>query len=241
MPSRSERILEFAAKYPQPFRWIISLSRKGVLPFFIRDHWFSNQIARRVGLGAHHPHWHRTVMYEECFRWVRELDPSSMNLLEISPGSNEVWRELGFKSNTRVDYPAFDICSHVLHQKFDFICADQVFEHLLWPYRAGKHIHEMLNPGGYALILTPFLLRVHPSPFDCSRWSETGLKHLLVECGFRPENIRTGSWGNRSCVRSDLRTDGGWTYWSWWRSLSNDPLFPVAVWALARKEAGLGG
>jgi SAM-dependent methyltransferase len=239
MPSRSERILEFASKYPRLFRWTISLSRKGVLPFFIFDHWLSNQIARRVGLGAYHAHWQRIVMYEECFKWVRALDPSSMSLLEISPGPNEAWRELGFKSSARVDYPEFDICSQVLHQKFDFICADQVFEHLLWPYRAGKHIYEMLNPGGYALLLTPFLLRVHPSPSDCSRWTETGLKQLLAECGFRPENIRTGSWGNRSCVVSDLRTDGNWTYSSWWRSLKNDPLFPVAVWALARKETGI--
>jgi hypothetical protein len=113
------------------------------------------------------------------------------------------------------------------------IIAEQVFEHLLWPYRAGKNVHRMLNQGGYFLITTPFLVRIHSGPTDCSRWTETGIRYFLAECGFSLERIQTGSWGNRACVRANF------SQWSRYRrlvhSLRNEPSFPVVVWALAQK------
>jgi len=175
-------------------------------------------------------HWARTVMYRECFKMVRELEPSRLEVLEVSAG--QVWRALGFKSFTEVNFPVFDLCSMTLPKTFDLIIADQVFEHLLWPYRAGKNAHAMLKSGGYVLITTPFLIKVHEVPVDCSRWTELGLKHLLAECGFPIGNIRTGSWGNRACIKANF---GGWARRGWFRSLANEPEFPVSVWALARK------
>ena len=92
-------------------------------------------------------HWARTVMYRECFRLVRELEPSKLEALEISAG--HIWRTLGFKSFTEANFPEFDVCSMTLPKAFDLIIADQVFEHLLWPYRAGRNVHSMLKPGGH--------------------------------------------------------------------------------------------
>jgi hypothetical protein len=119
-----------------------------------------------------------------------------------------------------------------LLKEFDIIIAEQVFEHLLWPYRAVVNVHQMLNSGGVFLITTPFLIKIHNYPVDCSRWSELGLKHLLAEGGFEIDKITTGSWGNRACVR------GNWLGWQpyikWIHSLKNEPEFPVTVWALAR-------
>jgi hypothetical protein len=89
---------------------------------------------------------------------------------------------------------------------------------------------------GHFLATTPFLLRIHKVPYDCSRWTETGMKYLLAECGFPLETIHTGSWGNRDCVRENLRSDGkSAPYRPWKTSLRNDPDFPIVVWALARK------
>jgi SAM-dependent methyltransferase len=175
-------------------------------------------------------HWARAVMYQECFQLVRGLDPRKLDTLEISAG--KVWKPLGFKSFTEANFPEFDVCSMTLPGRFDLIIADQVFEHLLWPYRAGKNVHSMLQPGGYFLVTTPFLIKVHDVPVDCSRWTELGLKHLLAECGFPMEGIRTGSWGNRACVKANFRR---WARRGWFKSLSNEPEFPVSVWALARK------
>jgi SAM-dependent methyltransferase len=172
-----------------------------------------------------HGHWARTVMYRECFRLVRALEPSKLEALEISAG--HIWRTLGFKSFTEANFPEFDICSMTLPKTFDLIIADQVFEHLLWPYRAGRNVHSMLKPGGHLLVTTPFLIKVHKVPVDCSRWTELGMKHLLAI-----EEIRTSSWGNRACVRANFR---GWARRGWFKSLVNEPEFPVSVWALAKK------
>jgi hypothetical protein len=59
------------------------------------------------------------------------------------------------------------------------------------------------------------------------------MRHLLAEGGFDLDRITTGSWGNRSCVRSNLLM---WTpYNRWLHSLRNEEDYPIQVWALARK------
>jgi len=192
-----------------------------------------NKQAIKKALDAVHydyGHWARTVMYQECFRLVRELDPARLDALEISAG--KVWKPLGFRSYAEANFPEFDVCSMTLSGRFDLIIADQVFEHLLWPYRAGRNVYSMLRPGGHFLVTTPFLIKVHDVPVDCSRWTELGIRHLLAECGFPIDGIRTGSWGNRACVKANFRR---WARRGWFKSLANEPEFPVSVWALARR------
>jgi SAM-dependent methyltransferase len=173
--------------------------------------------------------WVRTIMNRECTKLLQEINPAQLNALEIS---GHKWRKIGFKSFMEVDYPDFDICQDRLPKTFDVIIADQVFEHLLWPYRAGKNVYEMLQPAGYFLVTTPFLIRVHDIPIDCSRWTELGLKYFLAECGFPLEKIQTNSWGNRACVKANFKK---WAHQGWFRSQRNEPNFPVSVWALAQK------
>lgn len=183
-------------------------------------------------LGYDYTQWARVVMYRELFEFVSSIHPEELDALEISPGVE--WQKLGFKSFLGIGYPDFDICKDKLDERFDVIVADQVFEHLLWPYRAGKNVLKMLNPGGYFIITTPFLIQMHACPIDCSRWTETGLKYFLAECGFELEEIDTGSWGNRSCVRANLKPNH-WEDRGWSKSLNNERDYPVAVWAIARK------
>lgn len=215
------------------------MSRERLLPFRIYEHWLSQKIARALGFPPYHEQWIRTVMYRECFKLIAELGPSRLKVLEISPGWNRIWAQCGFKSIQYVDYPEFDICRDALDDTFDLIIADQVFEHLLWPYRAGRHVRRMLAPGGHFLVTVPFLVRVHASgediPYDCSRWTEVGLRHFLSECGFPLEGIKSGSWGNRRAVVGNFKT---WPGPAWWRPMRNEPDFPVAVWALAKREEG---
>lgn len=181
---------------------------------------------------VHYDHgpWSRAVMYQECFKLIEGLGPSKLDVLEIS--ASKVWQPLGFKSYTEANFPEFDVCSMTLPKSFDLIIANQVFEHLLWPYRAGRNVYSMLKPAGHLLVTTPFLIRVHDDPVDCSRWTELGIKHLLAECGFPIDCIKTGSWGNRACVKANFRT---WAWRGWFKSLTNEPDFPVVVWALAKK------
>ncbi len=177
-------------------------------------------------------YWNRAVMYQKCFELVRALHPETLDVLEISAGMGETWKNFGFSTYSAANFPEFDVCSMTLPRQFDLIVADQVFEHLLWPYRAGKNIYSMTRPGGHFLVTTPFLVKVHQVPVDCSRWTELGLKHLLAECGFPIEGIRTGSWGNRACAKADFN---GWSRRGWFKSLANEPDFPVSVWAIAQK------
>ena len=189
-------------------------------------------ILRRLYLvGTVPEHWARIVMNRETEKLIATLPINGMRALEIS---GEEWgRKMHFKAYESVHYPQFDVCESALDETFDLIIAEQVFEHLLWPYRAGKNIYKMLQPGGYFLLTTPFLIRIHNFPTDCTRWTGTGIKYLLAECGFDLERVRTGSWGNRACIRANFFR------WALFRpllhSLRNEPDFPIVVWAIAQK------
>ena len=102
--------------------------------------------------------WVRSVMYESCFDFVRSLDPSRLDVLEISAGPQWV-REFRFRRYEPTQFPGFDICAETLPRRYDLIIADQVFEHLQWPYRAGRNVWSMLKPGGHFVVVTPFLVR----------------------------------------------------------------------------------
>jgi SAM-dependent methyltransferase len=167
-------------------------------------------------------------------RLVQMLGPQNLDALEIS---GDGWRDFGFRSYRQVQYPSFDICTQPLQQRFDLIIAEQVFEHLLWPYRAGRNVLTTLKPGGHFLITTPFLVKVHDWPVDCTRWTELGLKHFLAECGFELESIRSGSWGNRESVWAHFLAEQPVTFRAGKHTLINERAFPHHVWALARKPA----
>jgi SAM-dependent methyltransferase len=193
-----------------------------------------NLVTRAVDTltGTEEVGWQRKIMYQETKRLVQKLRPEELDALEIS---GVRWRSLvDFRSYKSVDFPEYDLCVAPLPEQFDLVIADQVFEHLLWPYRAGKNVYEMVRPGGHFLVMTPFLVRVHPHPTDCSRWTETGIRHLLAECGFPIDSIRTGSWGNISCVRAELTRFRRYRR-LFHQSLRDQPQYPIQVWALAKK------
>jgi SAM-dependent methyltransferase len=91
--------------------------------------------------------WVRVVMYRRCFEFIRSLGPERLDVLEISAGPQ--WkRAFKFRCFTETHFPEFDICSQALDRQFDLIIADQVFEHLPWPHKAGRNVFKMLRPGG---------------------------------------------------------------------------------------------
>lgn len=177
----------------------------------------------------------RVVMNQSTREWINALPTNHMDAFEIS---GLFWKRRvakPWKSFTEGWYPEFDICAPLddgHKSKYDIVIAEQVFEHLPWPYRAIKNVYAMLRPGGYFLVTTPFLFKIHASPIDCSRWTPQGLAFLLQEGGFAPDAIQTDAWGNRQAVRLQLRPRN---YCKRLHSLKNEPDYPVCVWALARK------
>ncbi len=193
-----------------------------------------NKILRALYLkafGEYKPgHWCRVVMNKSTHDLIAKLDYKNMSVLEIS---GTKWKNFGFAKYKSVQYPEFDISQQVLDEQFDLIIAEQVFEHIHKPYRAGVNVFKMLKPGSHFLITTPFMIRIHPHPDDCTRWSKTGIKYFLEDCGFALNNIESYSWGNRSCVKGNFRK---WvSYIPFWHSLKNEEFFPLVIWAIATK------
>jgi hypothetical protein len=192
--------------------------------------WNRREALRRFFGGKQEMCWVRKVGVDATRGLVESLPLGELSALEIS---GTTWREWPFRKYVSANYPEYDVCKDVLPERFDLIICEQVFEHLLRPYQAGKNVYEMLKPGGYFMVSVPFLVPIHNHPTDCTRWTEMGLKHFLAECGFSLEGIQTGSWGNRNCVKRNLNE------FLYYREnlhpLKNEARFPVDVWALARK------
>jgi SAM-dependent methyltransferase len=174
-------------------------------------------------------HWCRVVMNAATQEIVGQLPFPSFDVLEVSGTS---WGRAGFRSYRSVRYPDFDICREALPEQFDLIIAEQVFEHLRSPFSAARNVLQMLRPGGYLLITTPFLIRFHPEPIDLWRWTKDGLRFFLEDVGFA--QAATQSWGNKECVIANL---DGWVDFEPHHRLQDDPRYPLVVWGLARKAS----
>lgn len=216
---------------------ILAKIRRAIATRAAADDGLKNLIKRMAApLGYDLTHTVRKVYWEDCTNRINSWKPETLDVMEISAGAK--WRTFPFRSFRALDYPEHDICDEqfdpALEGAFDLIIADQVFEHLLWPYRAARNVHRMLRPGGRFLVMTPFMIRVHEVPYDCSRWTETGMRYFLAEAGFPLEEIETASWGNADAMKESLVA---WGRVGWKRSFPNDSRFPVTVWAVARKAA----
>jgi len=179
-------------------------------------------------IGYDKTHITRTVAYREIDRLLDALGTETHDALEISAGWK--WRARAWNSFSEMNWPEYDICEHRLDRQFDIIIADNVFEHLKYPYRAAQNVRAMLKSGGYFINITPFMIRHHPIPLDCSRWTQEGMRYFLEEVGFDPEKITTGGWGNAAAVRANMHR---WARTGWKRNPPNDPNFPVTIWAIA--------
>ncbi len=103
--------------------------------------------------------------------------------------------------------PHIDMCldAHALPfqaDRYDYVVAIEVFEHLYDPSQACNEIYRVLKKGGVLIITIPFLFRIHGDPSDYSRFTEYGLANLL-SCF---ANMKLSSYGGRISVISDLIT-----------------------------------
>ena len=186
----------------------------------------------RSSLGYDNRNWLRVKQMEAFEAFLKEDDRSNRSVLEVSPGWNAYWKKL-CRTYTSVDYPEFDICRDRLGRQFSIVIADQVLEHVKRPVEAAKNIHAMTEPGGWALVATPFLFRVHARPHDFSRWTPSGLKQLMIEGGFHEDHVSAFSWGNKACARAHI--GGPVRAYGWGRDMSNDEEYPMMVWSFAQR------
>ena len=67
---------------------------------------------------------------------------------------------------------------------FDSILSNQVFEHVFNPNEFLREINRVTKIDGLFLITVPFVWDEHEQPYDYSRYSSFGLKHILSKHGF---------------------------------------------------------
>jgi SAM-dependent methyltransferase len=177
--------------------------------------------------------WVRYAMDNSTYKWMKQFDCSRLTVAEIS--GNQWAKKVPWKEYTTLSYPEFDVCMSSFPGTFDVIIAEQVFEHVRYPQKASQNIYSALNPGGLFLVTVPFMFHIHPTPLDCWRWTPQGLKFLLEDAGFDPDNIEVDSWGNFECfLRHAIDQTAPWMNESF--PLHNNKFIPQMVWALAQKQ-----
>ncbi len=67
---------------------------------------------------------------------------------------------------------------------YDMVISLNTFEHLRRPEDILRRLPTVLVPGGRLLIVVPFLIRVHASPYDYVRLTASWWTETLAECGF---------------------------------------------------------
>ena len=175
--------------------------------------------------------WQRVVMNRVVDRHLAMLEPEKHSAAEIS---GEAHRDRPWKSFRSLNFPEFDLCAPLVDdQRYDVVICEQVLEHVIDPYAAARNLRELCVPGGWVIVSTPFLIKVHELPMygmrDYWRFTPRGLQVLLENAGLEVDEV--SSWGNRDCVVGNLSR---WSAYRPWHSLRNETDLPVQVWAFAR-------
>jgi SAM-dependent methyltransferase len=81
---------------------------------------------------------------------------------------------------------------------FDLIVSTWVVEHLLNPKKFFEEAHRVLSDDGILVCSVPFIYRIHGSPSDYWRFTDTALSYLAHSSGFR--NVDVLSVGGTPCI-----------------------------------------
>lgn len=175
--------------------------------------------------------WCRQVMNREIGDVLTAEATPTSTCLEVS---GNMWGHLPWRSHRSTTFPELDLLHVDDHPESlsgaDVVICEQVLEHVRDPIAAAKGLVALARPGGLVVVSTPFLIHVHRSPGDYWRFTEDGLELVLRSAGL--EQLRVDSWGNRRCVKANF---GRWARYERWHSLTNEPDYPLVVWASGRR------
>jgi len=119
-------------------------------------------------------------------------------------------------------------------ERFDVVICEQVLEHVTDPAAGIANLAALCRPGGFVVITSPFLIKVHELPmygmFDYWRFTPRGLRLLVERAGL--EVIETGQWGNRMAVTGNLSR---WSAHRRWHPMGNEADVPLQIWCFAQR------
>ena len=135
------------------------------------------------------------------------------------------------------DYPEVDMINICYPDGvFDYIVADQVLEHVKYPWKAVEECRRVLKSEGYLILTSCFLQFIHGCPYDYWRFTPDGLKILC-------ENYKSiemvGGWGSLKAFNMVHKGRRGEDVPGNKElkevAKNNDDKYPVLVWIIARK------
>ncbi len=200
-----------------------------------------NRALRWTARGPSGPHLTRYFMYERLAAVAKGLDRKGGRLLSVSHSTGFATM-LGFEPSETVEanYPEHNLLDLAFEDNsFDVVVSDQVLEHVEGsPYQAIGECTRVLKPGGLAIHTTCLINPIHKVPGDFWRFTPDGLALLHADYA---ETIDCDGWGNEAAwemVRTGLRFHP--VPHAHWHPLhkvatSNDPLWPIVTWIVARK------
>ncbi len=180
-------------------------------------------------------------MYNRLAAIGPRLPSHSGRVLSISHSQN-LAELMGFSATEVVaaNYPEHNIIAlDFPDESFDFVCSDQVLEHVEGdPQQAIDQCRRLLKPGGITVHTTCFINPVHGVPKDFWRFTPEALRLLHKDFS---EIIECGGWGNFDVwkVVQDGMRFLGVPHDKWHPlykiAMRNDPLWPIVVWVVAKK------
>ena len=184
----------------------------------------------------------RYVMYLDILEFIQQKPRqgyfNNPAIIEFG-GSNGIIKLMfrNYAYEIADNYPEIDIqdlsrfkCDH-----YDFVILDQVLEHVPNPAKGIQEVFRLLKKGGWLIITTPFLVKIHYVPNDYWRFSREGLRQLLLNYS----DVVVKSWGNKDVVINHIKT-GTWPSVKEVQergcfNLENDEDLPHVVWGFAGK------
>ena len=140
----------------------------------------------------------RTQNYRLTRDWVNKFSHTDL-LLDVGCGpliNQELLRE---RSAIYVDGGDYDgvnlVCDFskslpMKQNSIDGMLCSNVIEHLPEPQVCFDEMHRVIKPGGEALILVPFVIKLHQEPYDFHRYTKYALKFYAQKAGFSIIEVR---------------------------------------------------
>ena len=147
----------------------------------------------------------RFVNYETVNNWVKSLHKDSL-IMDLGSGPLTNASLFQGKNVVFVDGTSFDGVNVVTDfslslpftpNTFDAVLCSNVLEHLYDPIIFLQQTYRSLKPGGQALFLIPFVIKLHQAPRDFYRYTSFGLQTMAQKTNFSScEIIELGGISN---------------------------------------------
>lgn len=107
------------------------------------------------------------------------------------PPRTDEWHTLDVMDKNRPDIVGDAHLLPIRDASIDTLVFTEVLEHVADPRRVVAELSRVLRPEGCLILSVPFLVPVHADPSDFWRFTEEGLRKLLVDSGFHLVKIQS--------------------------------------------------